>query len=320
GNYSPIYFLSGEEPWFIDKISAYIETHALAEGERDFNLTVLYGRETDAGQIMEAACRYPVMAARQVVIVREAQGIRKIEELEPYIQNPRPDTVLVLCYKNKKLDKRKRFGKLLAKKSLFFESKKIYEEKIPDWIVKYGAGRGHPLAPAAAMLLAECAGKDLSRIENELEKIFTNLPADAPVTPADVERFAGISREYNNFELQNALGRKDGEKAARIALYLSKNQKSNPLAMTLALLYGFFSKVLLAHCSNDKSPQGLARSLKINPYFAKDYIAAMHNYPARKIADIIALMRSCDLRSKGVDNPSTENGELLRELIWGILN
>jgi len=255
GKYMPLYFLTGDEPWYIDKITDFIENNALREDQRDFDQHVYYGRDINVEQIIETTKSYPFLAEKQLVIVKEAQDLKKIELLENYIRNPVPSTILVICYKNKKPDKRKSFTKLLLKQSVYFESKKIYEDKIHDWVISYGAQHGFRIAPDAAVLLAEHTGVDLYRIENELNKLFTNIPAIETINAEVIQDFCGISREYNNFELQKALGGKKHEKAAKIALYLAKNQKQNPLTMTIAILYSFFSKVLLCHYCQDRSPK-----------------------------------------------------------------
>ncbi|MGD1846742.1 MAG: DNA polymerase III subunit delta [Salibacteraceae bacterium] len=320
GQYRPIYFLFGEEAYFIDYITDYIANHVLDESEQAFNQTVVYGRDTDAATVIEVAKRFPMMANHQVVIVREAQQMRKIEDLAAYVENPLSSTVLVLCYKYKKPDKRKAFFKALAKNSVFFESKKLYDNQIPAWINKYLVSKRMRISPKASVLLTEYLGTDLSKIANELDKLLLNLPEGLEITPQHIEENIGISREYNTFELQNALGKHDVMKANRIVQGFSQNPKQHPFVVTVSSLYNFFSKILTYHFLKDKSERSVASALRIHPFFVKDYQTASRYYNPRKTVEIIGSLREYDLKSKGWNNASTPDGELLRELVYKILH
>lgn len=319
-NYRPIYFLYGEEPYFIDFITDYLSNNVLDEAEQSFNQTILYGRDCDAGAILECAKRFPMMANHQVVIVREAQQLRKIEDLASYVEKPLDSTVLVLCYKYKKPDKRKSFFKLLAKNSVFFESKKLYDNKIPAWINSYLTSKRMRITPKASAMLTEYLGTDLSKIANELDKLLLNLEDGLEITPKHIEENIGISREYNTFELQDALGKHDVMKANRIVQGFSQNPKQHPLVVTISSLYNFYSKILTYHFLKDKSERSVASALRIHPFFVKDYQGAVRYYSARKTVEIIGNLREFDLKSKGLNNSSTSDGELLRELVYRILH
>lgn len=318
--YAPVYFLSGEEPYFIDLISDFAEKNILDETEREFNLQVLYGRDVNVDQIISEAKRYPMMSDRQVVIIKEAQNVRNIEDLEPYINNPLDSTVLVICYKYKTLDKRKAFPKTVAKKGVLFESKKLYDSKVPDWINGYLKQKGYSANPKATQLLKEYLGNDLGKIANELDKLMINIPAGSEITPDHIQNNIGISKDYNTFELNDALAKRDVLKANRIVNYFAANAKDHPFPMTIAALFSYFVKVLQYHYLADKSRESAARALGVNPFFLNDYIDASRNYPPVKIKTIIAVLREYDLRFKGVDNFSAEEGALLKEMVYKILH
>lgn len=319
-NFKPVYLLSGEEAFYIDKITSLLETSVLDDMEKEFNQTILYGRDTDIGTILECAKRFPMMSNHQVVIVKEAQHLKKVEELESYFNNPLETTVLILCWKHKKFDKRKRVAKLAAEKGVFFESKRLYESQVPDWIREYCKEHSYEIDTKACVLLTEFLGNDLGKIANEVEKLMLNIPAGSPITPDHIEHFIGISKDYNNFELQNALGQRDIAKANRIVQHFAANPKNHPLVVTLSLLYGFFSKLLAYHYTRDKSQSHLASVLKVSPYFVKDYQRAGGQYNAKKVVRVIGYLREYDLKSKGMNNTSTSDGELLKELVYKILH
>lgn len=319
GKTKPIYFLMGEEPFYIDAISKYIEQNVLSEAEKGFNQMVLYGRDVSIEEIVENAKRYPMMAEKQVVIVKEAQDLsRTIENLLSYALNPQPTTVLVLCYKYKTLDKRKKLAKTIVEKGILFESKKMYEDKIPDWIRRVLAGRGYTITPKASQMLVEFLGDDLGRISNELEKLQLIIKPGDQITPQLVEENIGISKDFNNFELQNAIGERDIKKAFAIVQYFSQNPKNNPLPMTIALLYGFFSKLLKYHALTNKGEA--AKALGVHPYFLKDYHTAARNYPMKKVSSNISVIREIDMKSKGVGAANMPQGDLLKELLVKIFN
>jgi len=319
GNYKPIYFLMGEEPYFIDKVTRLIEQSALPEDQKSFNQTVLYGRDTDVRTVIGEAKRYPMMADRVVILVKEAQHLRKIEDLEPYVENPQKSTVLVLAYKYKSLDKRKKLYKLLSNGYVLLESKRLYDNQVPEWIRSNLKDKGYETSPKAVQLLAESLGSDLGRIESELQKLELIVPKGQLIDDKVVEENVGISKDFNNFELINALRDKDFGKAIQIQQYFAANPKDNPLVVTISLLYNYFSKLMLLHQSKDKSPRGLASLLRVNPYFVKDYQKGALNYDLKKLARIISYLRECDTRSKGVKNASVNYAKLLKELLCTII-
>lgn len=318
--YRPLYFLMGDEAYFIDKISDYIEKNVLDESEREFNLTVLYGRDIDVHTIASEAKRYPMMADHQVVIIKEAQNIRNIEALEPYVENPLTSTLLVICYKYKTLDKRKTFAKTVAKHGVLFESEKLREYKVPDWISAYLKDKNYSAGPKALQLLTEYLGNDLAKISNELDKLMINLPAGTEITPDHIQHNIGISKDYNTFELNDALAKRDVLRANRIVNYFASNSKEHPIPVTISALYNYFVKVLQFHFLNDKSKDAAARALGVHPFFVQDYVTAARNYPVEKVKHIFSFLREYDLKSKGFENASSDEGDLMKELVWKILH
>jgi len=319
GTIAPIYFLMGEEPYYIDGITQFIENNLLTEEEKGFNQMILYGRDVTVEDIVSNAKRYPMMAERQVVIVKEAQDLtRTIDDLFSYAENPQPTTVLVICYKYKTLDKRKKLTKLLKQKGVLFESKKMYENQVPDWIRRVMKGKGYTITHKAAQMLTEFLGNDLSKVNNELEKLQLIIKPEEQITPELVEENIGISKDFNNFELQNAIGAKDVKKAFGIVQYFAHNPKSHPLVITIALLYSFFSKLLKYHSLTDKSLA--ASALGVSPYFVRDYQTAARNFPMKRISAIITSIREVDMKSKGVGAAGLPQGELLKELLIKIFD
>ncbi|MGB0891302.1 MAG: DNA polymerase III subunit delta [Flavobacteriaceae bacterium] len=320
GNIKPIYFLMGEEPYYIDKISDYIEDNVLDESEKGFNQVVMYGRDVSIDEIVSSAKRYPMMAERQVLIVKEAQDLsRTIEKIESYAKNPQPTTVLVFNYKYKKLDKRKKAYKAIAKNGLIYESKKLYENQVSDWIRRVLGGKKYHIEPKAAQMLVEFLGTDLSKISNELDKLTSVLSKETIINDKHIEENIGISKDFNNFELRKAVGQKDIVKANRIINYFAQNPKNNPLVMTISLLNSFFTQLLMYHGLNDKSKASVAKNLGVNIYFVDDYASAARNYPMRKVAQIIGLLRDADVKSKGVGANQT-NADILKELLFKIMH
>jgi DNA polymerase-3 subunit delta len=321
GNIKPIYFLMGEEPYYIDKLTEYIEENVLQENERDFNQTVLYGRDVTIEDIVGNAKRYPMMADRQVVIVKEAQELaRTIDKLESYAENFQDTTVLVMAYKYKTLDKRKKLVKLLDKVGLVFESKKMYENQVGTWIQRVLQGKGYSIEPKANAMLVEFLGNDLSRISNELNKLQIILPKGHTICAKDIEENIGFSKDFNVFELQNALGAKNQLKAYKIAQYFADNPKDNPMVVTTSLIFSYFVKVLKYHGLKDKNPKNVASVLGISPFFIKDYDVALKNYPMKKVSAIVAGLRDIDVKSKGVGSNSLSNHDLLKEMLVTIFN
>jgi DNA polymerase-3 subunit delta len=320
-DYYPVYLLEGEEPYFIDRISDYITANVLTEAEKGFNQTILYGKDTDIDTIISAARRFPMMSSRQVIVVREAQNLRNIEELVHYAENPLSSTLLVLNYKYKKLDKRKKLYKAVNKNGAYFEAKPLYENQIPAWINKYLKAQNFGIEPRAVQMISDHVGNNLKRIVNELEKVTISIPPGMSITTADVERNIGISKDFNTFELQTALGNKDVLKANRIVNYIAANPKMSPLPVVFGVLLSFFRKILIYHSSSEKTNKmAIARALGVNPYFMNDYIVAARNYNRMKAANAISLLREYDMRSKGARGGSTDNGDLLREMVFKLIH
>ena len=311
----------GEEPYFIDRITDHIADHVLTDEEKTFNQTVLYGKDTDIPSIINTARRFPMMGSRQVVIVREAQSLDKMEDLIYYVENPLESTLLVINYKYKKLDKRKKLFKALEKNSILFDSKRLYDDKIPPWINSYLRSRGTKIEPKAAVILTEYLGNDLGKIVNELEKLIIVMKAEQDIiTAADIEKNIGISKDFNNFELNNALAQRNVLKANRIVQYFGDNQKNHPLTLTITSIYYFFSRLLKYHFLPDKSTRNVASALKIEPFFIREYETAARNYTTARTVRVISLLREYDLKSKGYGNVSTSPGDLLKELIYKIIH
>ncbi|MCG2611454.1 DNA polymerase III subunit delta [Flavobacterium sp. SM15] len=321
GSIKPIYFLMGEEPYYIDKLADYIEDNILQEHERDFNQTVLYGRDVSIEDVIGNAKRFPMMADRQVVIVKEAQELsRTIDKLETYAENPQPTTVLVFCYKYKTLDKRKKVTKVLEKAGVVFESKKLYENQVGTWLTRVLQGKKLSIEPKAAAMFVDFLGTDLSRIANEIDKLAIILKPGDTITPAIIEENIGFSKDFNPFELRKAIGEKNQLKAYQIADYFAQNPKDNPIVLTIGLVFGFFSQLLQYHGLKDKSKANVAKVLKINPYFVGDYEVAVRNYPMKKVSAIISALRDIDVKSKGVGANNLAMEDLLKEMLVKIFN
>lgn len=333
GNYKPVYFLQGEEPFYIDRISDYVAEHALTEDEKSFNQTVLYGLDTDVGTIVSEAKRFPMMAQRQVVIIKEAQRIRNLiptgedakSELLSYLENPQPTTVLVFCHKYKKIDSRKKIGKAIKaaveKQGVFFTSEKIKDWNLSAWISEHVQSLGYHIDPRTATILAEYLGNDLGKIDNELSKLFIDLKEGGSITPDLIERNIGISKDYNVFELQNAILHRNVNKANRIIIHFSHNQKEHPIQMLVATLHGFFYKVmLLQYLQKRNRANEAAKVMRVNPYFLKDYQMGARNFTEKKLRSVFRYLREADNKSKGIDNVSTDSGDLMKELMFKVLH
>ena len=320
--YKPVYYLMGEESYYIDKISEYIAQTVLSEEEREFNQTVLYGSDTDIATIINAAKRYPMMAERQVVIVKEAQHVKRMEDLNFYLQKPLHTTVLVICHKNGTLDRRKKLAAEVEKVGVLFESKKIKDTQLPGFIASYLKRKSVDIEPKASEMMAEFVGADLSRMAGELDKLVITLaPGVRRVTPEQIEKNIGISKDYNNYELRSAIVARDVLKANRIIKYFAENPKTNPIQMTLSVLFGFFSNLMLAYYAPEKTEQGIAGQLGLkSAWQAREYMAAMRMYSGVKVMQIIGEIRYCDAKSKGVENASLSDADLLRELVYKILH
>ena len=320
--YRAVYYLMGEEPYYIDQISNYIIDNVLTDVEKEFNLTVIYGADVDVATIINAAKRYPMMSERQVIVVKEAQAVRGMEDLSYYLQNPLNSTILVLCHKHGVLDRRKKLVAEIEKVGVLYESKKLKETQLPAFISAYLKRKGVDIEQKAIAMIIEFVGNDLGRLTGELDKLFITLPKNSTrITPEQIEQNIGISKDYNNYELRSALVEKDIIKANKIVKYFEENPKTNPIQMTLSLLFAFYSNLMLAYYAPDRSEQSVASFLGLkSPWQAREYIAAMQRYSELKTMQIIGEIRYTDAKSKGVGNSSTESGELLRELIFKILH
>ncbi len=314
--FHPIYFLMGDEPYYIDKISEHILNTVLTEEEKGFNQMTLYGKETNIDDIVGNAKRYPMMADHQVLVVKEAQHLsRTIENLVAYADNPQPTTVLVICYKYKKLDKRKKLYKTIQKTGLLFESKKLYENQVSDWIRKLLSGKGLHISPKASAMLVEFLGTDLGKISNELDKLTLVIGDAREITPQLIESHIGISKDYNNFELKKAIGERNISKASRIINYFSQNPKDNPFVMTITLLNTFFTQLLQYHGLSDHSPKNVSGVLGINPYFVGEFQVAAKNYSMKQVSQVLSNLRELDLKSKGLGASNISHSDLLKELV-----
>jgi DNA polymerase-3 subunit delta len=321
GNYMPVYLLTGEENYFIDLISDFIEENIVEETLRDFDQTVLYGRDTDMRTVISYAKQFPMMSPVKLVLVKEAQdiNIKEWDLLAEYLEHPLSQTLLVFCYRHKKLDKRSKAYKAINSKGYIFEHAKLYDSQIPDWIGTFVNQHGHTITQKGSVMIAESIGNDLGRIANELSKVFISLNPGDIINEDIIERNIGISKDYNVFELQKAIGRRDVLQCNRIVNHFAANPKDNPIQMVLPSLYGYFIKVMIYHQLQDKNQA--ASALKVNPYFVRDYATAASNYPLGKLASCIGYLNDADLRSKGIRNAGTvTDGELLKELVFKIIH
>jgi DNA polymerase-3 subunit delta len=319
-NYKPIYFLCGEETYYIDRISDLIESSVLTEDEKSFNQVVLYGRDTTVEEIVSTAKRFPMMADFQVVIVKEAQNLSKtFEKFESYALNPQLTTILVFAYRDKP-DGRKKIFKTIKDKGVWFESKKLYDNQVPDWIVKVLKGQNYGIEPKAAAMLAEFLGTDLAKINNELEKLKIVFPEGHIFTPKNIEENIGFSKDYNVFELKSALATRNQQKAYTIIHNFAANPKDNPIVVVSGQMFTFFAQLLQYHGLKDKSKFNAAKALGVNPFFMDEYATASKNYPMRKVSQIIEIIRDMDVKSKGVGSGSMKEADILKELVYKIFN
>ena len=320
--YHPVYFLEGEEGFYIDSISNFIEHKVLTDSEKSFNQFVLYGKDTNVNQINDYARGYPMMGTYQVVIVKEAQNI-KVDEWEmmiPYFEKPLKSTILVICHKHKKLDKRKKFVKTIVDHSVFVTSDKIYDSKLPQWIENHIKEEGFKINEPAAALMAEFVGNDLNRIATEVEKLIINIPKEKTIDVDDITKNIGLSREYNSFELNRALAFRDVLKANRIIKYFASNPKSNPAVLVTGTLFGYFQKVYVAHSFGARDKNSVASAIGINPFFADEYLTAMKNYPPKKTELVLQTIGEYEMKFKGVNSTNTSQDELMKEMIFKILH
>lgn len=319
GKFRPVYWLEGEEPFFIDKVVQYAEHQILSEAESGFNLTVFYGKDADWASVVNACMRYPMFAERQVVLLKEAQQMRDIEKLENYLDNPTPSTVFVVSYKEKKLDGRSRIAKILKQQDALLTTKKIYDSQLPEWAGKLIEQQGLTIHPRALQLLTDHIGNDLSRIQNEVQKLAVNLGTRKNITEEDIEQYIGVSKEFNVFELQAAIAQKNLSKAIRIIHYFESNPKAGPIQMILPALYNFFSKVYMIFGAQGSDEKTLAASLGINPYFIRDYVSAARKYEFGGVEKILLLLHQYNLRSVGVSDAGTTDADLMKEMTVKIM-
>lgn len=326
GKYVPVYFLQGEETFFIDNIINYIEANALDETQKSFNQIILYGKDTDLTTVISTARRYPMMGERQVVIVKEAQELKGWTRedsqtlMSGYLENPLPSTVLVFGYKYKSLDKRTKLGKSMEKHAVFLNSKKLYDNEVPSWIQSYCNAKKVSIARDAVMMLAENIGNNLQRLANEIDKLTLNLKTGEEISEALVQKYVGISKEYNIFELQKAIGLGNKVKALKIVNYFASNPSNNPMVLTIYSLFTYFSKLLLVHHSDNQNEKALASVIGVNPYFVKEYLVAARNYPIGKVVNNISHLQKADLDSKGIESATKKDKAVLLELIYKLMS
>ena len=319
--FRPVYFLAGDEPYYIDLITDYIAEKVLTEEEKAFNQVVLYGEDTTISAVIDTAKRFPMMASHQVVIVKEAQSLKKTEDLALYLEKPLLSTILVINFRYKVIDKRTKLYKTLEAQGVYFESMRLRDYQVAPWAERYLMAKGVKIDPGASALLSEYLGTDLHKIANELDKLLITLPAGKPlITSQLIEKNIGISKDFNNCELQKAVGERNILKANRIVNYFGENQKDNPITLTIASLFSLFTKLLTYHYLTDKSKNNVAAALKINPFFVKDYELWATRYNASRTIHIISLLRTYDMKSKGFGDTGTEPGDLLKEMIYKILH
>ncbi|HEY5370390.1 MAG TPA: DNA polymerase III subunit delta [Hanamia sp.] len=318
--FKPIYWLEGEEEYFIDEIMEYAEKKILSEADASFNQTVFYGKDANWADIINSCRRYPMFAERQVVLLKEAQQMKDVEKLESYIENPLSSTIFVVSYKGKTLDGRGKFSKLIKKKGEVFLSKKIYENQLPGWISGYLQTNGFKITPKALNLIVDHIGNDLSRIVNEIDKLSLNIGNEKNVTEDDIEKYIGISKEYNIFELQNAFSKKDNGKVIRIIQYFEANPKAVPIQLILPSLYSYFVKILPVYQMGDKSERALKPLFSFNPHLVDQVLDTLKNYSFSQIEQVILLLHHSNLKSIGIDSSGLSPGSIMKELSYKIMN
>jgi len=318
--FEKIYFLHGEEPYFIDVLTKAIQDNALEESERDFNQSILYGKDAEVLSLISELKSYPMMAERRLVILKEAQYFKAIEQLESYLENPANSTIFVICYKYKTFDARKKTLKNALKNGVVFKSEKVKEYQLAEWIQQYIKTTGYELTSKACMLLIESLGNDLGRIVKELEKLAVLIKKGTIINENHIEENIGISKDYNVFELTNAVANKDNFKALKIVDYFDHNPKAADLVFVISNLFKFFSQIMRIHFLPNKSREAVARVLGVHPFVAGELTNAKNKYDPRKIAANIALIHEYDLKSKGVGNTSATQGELMREMVYQLIH
>ncbi len=314
-SFKPIYWLEGEEEYFIDKAVNFAEHHILNESEASFNLSIFYGKDANWADVVNACSRYPMFAERQVVLLKEAQQMKDIEKLEAYVENPLSSTVFVVSYKEKKLDARKKFTKSVKEKGVLISTKKMYDRELPGWTQELLHSKGLSITPKGLALLVDHIGNDLVRIENEIDKLSVNLDKRTSITEDDIEQYIGVSKDFNVFELQSALAAKDLARTIRIIQYFEANPKAGPIQLVLPSLYSFFSKVFMVFGAGTKDEKIIAASIGVNPYFIKDYLQAAKLYTYPGVEKVLLLLHRYNLKSVGVGSVNTEDASLLKEMV-----
>jgi DNA polymerase-3 subunit delta len=314
--FGPVYWLEGEEDYYIDQVVNYAEHHILSESEAGFNLTVFYGRDANWADVVNACMRYPMFADKQVVLLKEAQQMKDIDKLENYIESPLKSTIFVVAYKEKKVDGRSKLAKLLKDKAVLVTTKKMYENQLPQWTNELVESKGYSISQKALMLLVDHIGNDLNRINNEVEKILVNLSQRKNITEDDIEKYIGVSKEYNVFELQNAIAKKDLGKAMKILQYFEGNPKAAPIQLVLPSIYNFFSKLYILHGTASKDEKSAAAALGVSPFFIKDYLAAAQKYNYEATERVLLLLHDYNLKSLGINDAGTSDASLLKEMIF----
>lgn len=326
GQYAPVYLLQGEEVYYIDLISSYIEKNALDEAAKGFNQVVLYGKDVTVKDVLAQARRFPMMSERQVVIVKEAQSINDLNResgeslLISYLENPLASTILVFCHKHKSLHKGKKLYKAFQKHAVVLNTKKMYDNQLPDWIRNYFKEKQFAVTDKSVFMLAEYIGNNLERLTHEIDKMLINFKEKVEITDAHIQKYVGISKEYNAFELQKAIGQKEIVRANKIVHYFEANPKANPVIPIISILFLFFSKLLILHASANRNEKNLAVELKVSSFFVKEYIRASKLYPLPKVIDNIRHLRYADLQSKGVNAGKLEDGQILKELVFKLMH
>ncbi|MBK6990953.1 MAG: DNA polymerase III subunit delta [Chitinophagaceae bacterium] len=319
-SFKPIYWFEGEEEFFIDKAIEYAEHHILSESEASFNLSVFYGKDANWPDIINACKRYPMFAERQVVLLKEAQQMRDVEKLESYIDNPLSSTIFVVSYKDKKLDARKKFAKLVKEKGVLVSTKKMYDKELPQWTQELLQTKGLTITPKGLALLVDHIGNDLTRIENEIDKLSVNLGKRTSITEDDIEKYIGVSKDFNVFELQAALAAKDLSRSIRIIQYFEANPKAAPIQLVLPSLYSFFSKVFMVFGANTQDERAIATAIGVNPFFMKDYLQAAKLYSYPGVEKALLLLHNYNLKSVGVGSIGTDDASLLKEMVVKIMS
>lgn len=317
--FKPLYWLEGEEEYYIDKAIQYAEHEILPESEASFNLTIFYGRDANWTDVVNACRRYPMFAERQVVLLKEAQFMKDIEKLEPYFETPLNSTILVIAYKDKKVDSRTKFAKMLKSKAVMVTTKKMYDNQLPDWVQQMVTSKGLTIAAKANALLVDHIGNDLSRLEKEIDKITVNLQGRKSISEDDIENYVGVNKEFNTFELQAAIGSRNMAKAIRIIQYFEANPKAAPIQLILPSLYSFFSKVFMIFGAPGNDDKAIASAIGVNPFFMKDYMQASKLYQYQGVERALLLLHQYNLKSIGVNSSGATDAALLKEMVYKML-